>query len=354
MTHTAYNYKLILLGLAILFGLGPSLSTAQFESKDISYVLAEKTNGAWSDVTTCTLRFGEGEAWFSKDSTRECTWIDQTNFEQKLLIEFQGLKAAVAPDRTEEQALNVNWTGEEKKVLGYTCQQLLVEWSNLKMEAWVYPDTKLGYLPYLNRSGIALEYTLISEGSFENRYLATSVQKKQDELQGWSAIDEYELMTIQQMNVKLMDIMMPKLSHAPSFEHMDLQGQALGIDGKPERLLVVNFWYTQCPPCIKEIPSLNAMKHKYAEADVDFWAITFDDVELVNSFLNSHPFDYRIVPEASKVIADFNISVYPTNMIITPNGEIFKSFLGGDENTMKELDAFIQQALHLQHDGKSK
>lgn len=37
----------------------------------------------------------------------------------------------------------------------------------------------------------------------------------------------------------------------------------------------VNCWFTNCPPCVSEIPNLNALKEKYGN-QINFLAITFD------------------------------------------------------------------------------
>ena len=44
-------------------------------------------------------------------------------------------------------------------------------------------------------------------------------------------------------------------------------------------MLVVNFWYTTCGPCIIEMPALNQLVDDYKESDINFLSFSFDKKE---------------------------------------------------------------------------
>ncbi len=88
------------------------------------------------------------------------------------------------------------------------------------------------------------------------------------------------------------------------------------LEGKPT---VINFWFTQCPPCIAEIPLLNDMVEKYGD-QVNFISISFDDKGKIERFLKKQNFNFEHIVNSRKQISDLKISAYPTTLILDKNG----------------------------------
>ncbi len=79
------------------------------------------------------------------------------------------------------------------------------------------------------------------------------------------------------------------------------------LDGKPATLaewkgkvVVLNFWATWCPPCLAEIPTLEAGRKKYASRGVAFiGAAVEDSADLVRDFAKEHNISYPLVMAGS-------------------------------------------------------
>lgn len=74
------------------------------------------------------------------------------------------------------------------------------------------------------------------------------------------------------------------------------------IDGKPHNIaewqgkaLIINFWATWCPPCLKEIPEFIQLQAQLAEKNVQFIGIAIEDPEPVAEFLQKSPINYPIL-----------------------------------------------------------
>ncbi len=84
-------------------------------------------------------------------------------------------------------------------------------------------------------------------------------------------------------------------SPAPTTTLRDLNGTAFQLTkfrGKP---LLVNFWATWCPPCIKEMPMLD---RAHREGVINVVAIASDDADEVRAFKATHQLDLTVVLEA--------------------------------------------------------
>jgi thiol-disulfide isomerase/thioredoxin len=130
---------------------------------------------------------------------------------------------------------------------------------------------------------------------------------------------------------------------AKPFIVKDMYGKTHSLKSLKGKVVVLNFWFVECMPCIKEIPELNNLVKKYDGKDVVFLAIADSEKAKIMSFQKKYNFKYVIAPKNAKstVIEDYNISAYPTHIIIDKNS-IVKFFAQGlDETTLATLTATI-------------
>src|SRR5690606_22268983 len=81
----------------------------------------------------------------------------------------------------------------------------------------------------------------------------------------------------------------------PFYAHAfpDLQGTETDLTqylGKP---LVLNFWATWCPPCVKEMPDLDALHQKYP--NIHFVGLAVDTVKNIEKFLQKVQVGYPLL-----------------------------------------------------------
>lgn len=97
-------------------------------------------------------------------------------------------------------------------------------------------------------------------------------------------------------------------------------------------LLVLNFWYIACGPCIVEMPYLNQLVEKYKNENVQFLALSFDSIPDIKNFLSRTEFNYIQGAIDRNFMYDFT-PVSPGHFIVDKNGIIRDILIGAPRNT---------------------
>ena len=126
----------------------------------------------------------------------------------------------------------------------------------------------------------------------------------------------------------------------------DIDGNHIKLSELKGKVVVLNFWFTKCHPCVDEMPNLNKLVKQYEDKNVTFLAITFNSKDTVQKFLKSHTFDYTIVPNATDVISTYAAQSFPTSMVINKKGEIVLKEIGLRNNIHTVLSNAIDSALN--------
>lgn len=104
------------------------------------------------------------------------------------------------------------------------------------------------------------------------------------------------------------------------FEIKDVKGKELKFSDLEGKVVVLNFWFIECKPCVMEIPELNALVDEFQNQDIVFLAIALNSKNEVKGFLKEHKFTYQVFPDGPAVAEEFGIIGYPTNLIIDQKG----------------------------------
>lgn len=79
------------------------------------------------------------------------------------------------------------------------------------------------------------------------------------------------------------------------------------IDAEKHKLLVVNFWATSCPPCIKEMTHFNRLESEYSDTDFRILLVSLDRAKDLESRVYPFVKKHNIVPEVV-ILEDQNYS----------------------------------------------
>lgn len=92
-----------------------------------------------------------------------------------------------------------------------------------------------------------------------------------------------------------------QLTTVPDFSLPDLSGREVPSSTWAGRILVVNYWASWCPPCVREMPMLIRAQEALAPQGVQFVGIAIDRAEDARAFVAQYPVNYPVLignPEA--------------------------------------------------------
>jgi thiol-disulfide isomerase/thioredoxin len=88
----------------------------------------------------------------------------------------------------------------------------------------------------------------------------------------------------------------------PDFALGTLAGESQSIQSWPGKALVINFWATWCPPCLREIPMLKAFQQAHAEDPIQVVGIAVDQQDAVADFAGDIGFNYPVLVGQSEAM----------------------------------------------------
>ena len=128
---------------------------------------------------------------------------------------------------------------------------------------------------------------------------------------------------------------------APAFTLQDLDGKNVSLAGLRGKVVVLDFWATWCPPCVKEIPHFVELHEQYKDKGVEIVGISLDDagISVVKAFVQKYQIKYPILMTDGRVDKAFGgISGIPTTFVIDSAGNISKKYVGYNSKAVFETD----------------
>jgi thiol-disulfide isomerase/thioredoxin len=120
---------------------------------------------------------------------------------------------------------------------------------------------------------------------------------------------------------------------APDFSLEDMDGERHALADYRGKVVLINFWATWCPPCRREMPSLERLYHTLGDQLFVVLAVNqWENADHVFAFMGQldvfPTFPILFDPE-SKVAGDFGVKGLPTSFVIDRQGRIVYRAVGG-------------------------
>ncbi|WP_236139463.1 peroxiredoxin family protein [Mongoliitalea daihaiensis] len=133
--------------------------------------------------------------------------------------------------------------------------------------------------------------------------------------------------------------------YAPPFKGYEFtSGEEISSTLLQGKYVLMDFWGSWCGPCIAEIPNLKKAIAALREQNIIFLGIANDTKKALNRAIVQHEIEWpQILSDRSNLILEkFNISNYPTTLLIGPDGKIIAENIHGES-----LAKYIQEQIEI-------
>lgn len=136
---------------------------------------------------------------------------------------------------------------------------------------------------------------------------------------------------------------------APEFTLDDLNGKSIKLKDvtSQNKVTLVNFWATWCPPCRGEIPELIKLYKKYSGQKLALVAIDLqEDPAQVKAFARRNGINFTVLVDNNGMVGNqYRVSGIPTTFVIDNKGIIRDMTVGG--TTLEALEAKIRPLIKV-------
>lgn len=136
-------------------------------------------------------------------------------------------------------------------------------------------------------------------------------------------------------------------SQAKDFSLLSIENKTVTLADFKDKIVILNFWATWCPPCQKEIPDFISFYEKYHDKGVAIVGIAIDEegVSIVKPFAEKYKMNYPVLIGNENIIADYGAMVaIPTSFLIDRSGKVYKKYLGyhSIDDYQKDVDSLLK------------
>ena len=133
-----------------------------------------------------------------------------------------------------------------------------------------------------------------------------------------------------------------------------MEGQRITLESLRGKTVLLDFWGTWCPPCRAATPDLVRLARKHAERPFVIVGVSSDENEkVVQDYVQKHLMPWpQFVDLRRQVHRAFNVSAFPTYVIIDEEGIVRGRRSGYSNETARWLDREVERWLNVR--GKDK
>lgn len=145
--------------------------------------------------------------------------------------------------------------------------------------------------------------------------------------------------------VGILFLMLQHKTSAPDVTFTTIEGKQISMESLKSKVVLVNFWATDCPGCIEEIPKLVETYRHYHDKGFEIIAVAmpYDVPSQVLNYAQKNALPFPVMMDGNNdIVSKFDdVRLTPTTFLIDGKGQIIRKVIGEiDFNVLRQtLDA---------------
>lgn len=135
---------------------------------------------------------------------------------------------------------------------------------------------------------------------------------------------------------------------APEWSGTSLDDQEISLADLEGNLVLIDFFYKACQPCMLALPGLQRLHEKYHDRGlrvVGFDAFDTKEEDAIDVFLQKRGISYTVVLGERSIPEAYHVPGYPTMYLVGRDGKIVHSQVGYSDSTEVNLEEIILKHL---------
>lgn len=135
----------------------------------------------------------------------------------------------------------------------------------------------------------------------------------------------------------------------PSVEVKGIDGKTYNPAKMQGKIVLLNFWFAACKPCLTEIASLNELQRKFKNDNFVVLSVSTDAARIAEQLAARKKMDYTVAADGKAVAERLKVVTFPTSFLIDERGVIREVFIGASADdathTYSEVKPHVERLL---------
>lgn len=133
----------------------------------------------------------------------------------------------------------------------------------------------------------------------------------------------------------------------PDLNFKSADGTNTSLSVLKPKVVFINYWATWCPPCIAEMPRVNALYQKFKDSPkVAFILVDVDnDLPKAKAFMLKNGYALPLYTQLSNVPDSLMNGTIPTTLVFGKDGSLLYKHAGAADYSSAKFEAFINTAI---------